>query len=155
MATKLRDAPLPDYETDVAGWAEGQAAALRERRIDALDWDNLAEEIADVSGRERDKIESAMVMLIAHLLKWDHQQSRRSLSWFLTVNEQRRRILRGFRDNPSMRPRASELTLDSYGGGRNEAARQMRILPKLLPADCPYSFDEIMTRPVEWDGEAA
>lgn len=155
MATRLREHPLPDYEADAAGWAEAQAAALRERRADLLDWDNLALEVFDVSSRERDKIESAMAVLIAHLLKWDMQPARHSLSWFLTVSEQRRRIERGFHDNPSLRPRAGQLLLDSYRGGRTEAARQMRVLPKTLPADCPYTYDEIITRPVEWDGETA
>ncbi len=155
MATRLREPPLPEYETDAAGWAEAQAAALRERRVDRLDWENLAVEIADVSGRERDKIESAMIVLIAHLLKWDAQPSRRSLSWYLTVLEQRQRIVRGFRGNPSLRPRAAELTRDSYRSARTKAARQMRVMPKSLPVDCPFSFDEMMTRPIEWNGEIA
>ncbi len=155
MATRLRDAALPDHATDAAGWAEAQAAALRERRVDLLDWDNLAEEIADVSGRERDKIESAMVILMAHLLKWEFQASRRLGSWAITVSEQRNRVLRGLRDNPSLRSRASAMMLDSYHSARNAAAKQMGVVRRTLPTICPFSYDEIMTRPIEWDGEAA
>lgn len=155
MATKLREVPLPAYGSDAAGWAEAQAAALRERRIDLLDWDNLAEEIADVSGRERDKLESALATLLMHLLKWDHQPSRRGASWAITVAEQRRRIARGLTENSSLRPRVPDMVDHSYASGRNAAAIELQVSPKLFPSICPYSFDEIMTRPIEWDGELA
>ena len=39
----------PDlYDTDILIWSEEQAEFLRRRAANALDWDNLAEEIADV-----------------------------------------------------------------------------------------------------------
>jgi hypothetical protein len=40
-----------DYETDILLWSERQAELLRSRAVNALDWDNLAEEIVDV-GRD-------------------------------------------------------------------------------------------------------
>ena len=36
-----------------------------------------------------DKLESALRVLMLHLLKWDHQPSMRSRSWTLTIREQR------------------------------------------------------------------
>lgn len=42
MATLLRDQPTPAYEIDAVGWAETQADALGEHRIEALHWDNFA-----------------------------------------------------------------------------------------------------------------
>ena len=36
-----------------------------------------------------DKLESALRVLMLHLLKWDHQPDRRSRSWTASVREQR------------------------------------------------------------------
>ena len=38
----------PLYDTDILLWSEQQAELLRRRAANALDWDNLAEEIGDV-----------------------------------------------------------------------------------------------------------
>ncbi len=155
MATRLREPPLPEYETDAAGWAEAQAAALRERRVDRLDWENLAVEIADVSGRERDKIVSALRVLLLHLLKWDHQPARRSRSWWRSVAEQRGRIADGLDENPSLRPRVAWMIARAYRDARRDAAVEMRVFLDALPAECPYHFEEMINRPVEWNGEIA
>ena len=155
MATKLREPTLPNYEADGVGWAEAQAAALRDRRVDLLDWDNLAEEIDDVGRSRRDRVRSALTVSIAHLLKWDDQPSRRSVSWVIPVSEQRSRVISRLDENPSLRPRLAAMPAKAYRSGRNEAALQMGILSKTLPADCPYSYDEMMTRSIEWNGEIA
>jgi hypothetical protein len=36
------------YDADILPWSEQQAELLRQRSANALDWDNLAEEIKDV-----------------------------------------------------------------------------------------------------------
>ena len=155
MATLLREPPLPDYRGDLAGWAERQAAALRERRSDALDWANLAEEIGDLSARERDKLVSALRIVLVHLLKWDLQPARRSRSWWRSVAEHRNRVNDGLDESPSLRPRLAALIAKAYRDARVDAAVEMRIRLAKLPAECPYTYDELMTRPVEWDGETA
>jgi len=155
MATKLREPALPDYEADGVGWAEAQAAALLARRVDLLDWENLAEEIADVGKRERDTLESALRLVAMHLLKWDHQSERRSRSWWTTIANQRDGARKRLRENPSLRPRLAGIIEDAYRVARRDAANEMDIAIKSIPIECPYSFDEIMTRPIEWDGELA
>jgi hypothetical protein len=54
MATRIKPA-RPDgglYEADVVAWAEAQAEAPRAGRLDELDSENLAEDVADVGRRE-------------------------------------------------------------------------------------------------------
>jgi hypothetical protein len=46
-----------------------QVSALRERRIEDLDWENIAEEIEDLGKGEKRSIESHLERLIEHLLK--------------------------------------------------------------------------------------
>jgi Domain of unknown function DUF29 len=61
------------YEQDLYAWTQEQAALLRARRADALDWENLAEEIAAVGGSDRRKLESRLCVTLLHLLKWQAQ----------------------------------------------------------------------------------
>jgi hypothetical protein len=57
------------YERDPYTWALEQARALRERRVAEVDWDNLAEEVEDLAGRQPDSLKSYCRVLIEHLLK--------------------------------------------------------------------------------------
>jgi hypothetical protein len=47
------------YDQDSYSWALAQARALRERRLEELDWDNLAEEVGDLAGRHADALARA------------------------------------------------------------------------------------------------
>jgi hypothetical protein len=57
------------YEEDLYAWTQDQAALLRARQPDGLDWVNLAEEIAAVGGSDRRKLESRLCVVLLHLLK--------------------------------------------------------------------------------------
>ncbi len=48
------------YDQDSYSWALAQARALRERRSEELDWDNLAEEVGDLAGRHADALGRAI-----------------------------------------------------------------------------------------------
>ena len=80
-----------NYEADIMAWAQEQARLLRARRFDALDIEHLAEEIEDVGKSEQRELENRMAVLLAHLLKWQHQPARRGSSW-ATIRHQRQRI---------------------------------------------------------------
>ncbi|RYE71367.1 MAG: DUF29 domain-containing protein, partial [Hyphomicrobiales bacterium] len=77
------------HEDDVYGWVQEQVASLRAGRIDALDLDSIAEELSDVGAEQYDKLESAVVVVLVHMLKWDHQPERRSRSWTQSIDEHR------------------------------------------------------------------
>ena len=79
-------------EADLYSWARRQAELLRAGRLSEIDAAAIAEEIDDVGEEQYDKLESALRVLMLHLLKWDHQPSMRSRSWTLTIREQRRRV---------------------------------------------------------------
>ena len=65
-----------------------QAELLREGRLAEIDAAAIAEEIDDVGEEEYHRLESALRVLMLHLLKWDHQPERRSRSWTLSIREQ-------------------------------------------------------------------
>jgi hypothetical protein len=140
----------PRYERDLYGWATEQAALLRAGRIAEADARNIAEELDDVGSEQYDKLESALRLILLHLLKWDHQPERRSRSWWASITVQRNQVRRVLRKNPGLKPQVKTAMADAYEDARIEAAAQTRLSPRKLPAQCPYAWDEIMERLVEW-----
>ncbi len=134
------------YEHDPYTWALEQAALLRAGRLAEIDPFNLADEIEDVASSEYDKLESALTVLLLHILKWDHQPQRRSRSWQSSIREQRRRVVRQLRRNPGLKSRLDEALQDAYQDGRDRASGETNLDVETFPPALPYSFDEIMSR---------
>ena len=55
------------YEDDLFAWTQEQAALLRAHAVDGLDWENLAEEIESMGGRDRRELEERCGELLADL----------------------------------------------------------------------------------------
>ena len=135
-----------EYERDFYSWLMEQARHLRDGRFDALDRDNLAEEIESAGAEQFNKLVSALRVLMAHMLKWDHQPSLRSRSWVLSVEEQRLEIADVLSDNPGLKPRIGEAIARAYRRARIEAAKETGLDEAEFAATCPYSFDDLMSR---------
>ena len=67
----------PAKEADLYSWARRQAELLRAGRLAEIDPVAIAEEIDDVGEEEYYRIESALRLVMLHMLKWDHQPDRR------------------------------------------------------------------------------
>src|SRR3954469_5178253 len=143
---KTKPARRTRYEDDLYTWVSEQVDLLRAGRLDQIDAENVAEELSDVGAEQYDKLESALEVLLMHMLKWDHQPERRSRSWSLTILEQRQRIAK-----PLRKSRLSEAVEDGFALGRTRAAREMRVMLQSLPASCPYDWGAIMNRDFDLD----
>ena len=138
------------YDRDLYSWAVEQAALLRAGRIAEADVLNIAEEIDDVGNEQYDKLESALRVILLHLLKWDHQPERRSRSWRGSIRAQRHRVQKVLRKNPGLKARLDEAVAEGYADARIEAANETGLEDDVFPVDCVYSFEEIMERPIDW-----
>ncbi|MCK7515885.1 MAG: DUF29 domain-containing protein [Desulfobacterales bacterium] len=65
------------YEEDVYTWAMCNAELLRRGCFDQIDVEHIAEEIESVGKSERRELENRLILLLAHLLKWQYQPERR------------------------------------------------------------------------------
>lgn len=140
-------------EADLYSWARRQAELLRAGRLSEIDAAAIAEEIDDVGEEQYDKLESALRVLLLHLLKWDHQTSMRSRSWTLTIREQRRRAERQLRKNPGLRSQVEEALGAAYEDARIEAASETGLPLSVFPARCPFEYAELMERSIVWPGD--
>jgi hypothetical protein len=139
------------YETDVLKWSELQAALLRrlaagERLNDQVDWGNVVEEIESVATEQVHVVASLLMQAMAHRLKamgWP--DARDAANW--QADARRFAIDAADRFTPSMRRR---LRLDRIFG------RALRVLPEhmdgqppqALPADCPWSLEDLLAEDV-------
>ena len=156
MATKAKDrAPLSPprtrYEDDLYTWVEEQVALLRAGRLSEVDALNVAEELSDVGISELKGLRSSIAVLVQHLLKWDYQPRRRSLSWMATVNEQRRQVQLALEESPGLTSKLTTIVSDGYASGLDKAVAETGLDYDTFPAACPYSFEEMMARPIVYE----
>jgi hypothetical protein len=137
----------PGYEEDFAAWAQAQADLLRERRFEELDVENLVDEVESVGRSQFSALDSALELILFHMMKWDYQTERQGRSWRDTINEQRRQVIKLLQQNPSLKSRLTEAVESAYGGVPDKVDRVTGVPAHRLPATCPYSWDEIMNRP--------
>ncbi|MBL8553877.1 MAG: DUF29 domain-containing protein [Phenylobacterium sp.] len=135
------------YERDFYGWTQDQADALRRRSVNELDWENLLEEVESMGRQERDTLKSRLIVLLLHLLKWEHQPDRRGRSWALTILEQRARAQELLDENPSLRPVIGDVVASAYRLARIRAAKETRLPIRSFPKDSPFDWASAMSEP--------
>lgn len=138
---------------DLYQWSIEQASHLRAGRLDLVDIPNVADEISDVGHSEYDKLESALAVLLQHMLKWDFQVERRSRSRETTIEEQRARTLKQLKRSPSLKSKLDDILVDAFATARRSAYSETGLPKKLFPDACPYSWSDIMDRPCTLDQE--
>lgn len=145
MSSNKSDRANALYESDFYGWTELQAKALATRQVEALDWQNLREEIISLGKQEYRELVSRLTVLVGHLLKWEYQPDKRSRSWFLTIREQRRAIRRHLQGNPSLKSRIPTALSDAFEAGVDLALRDTDLPIRTFPSHCLFTFEDIIT----------
>ena len=72
----------------------------------------------DVGKSEQRELANRMAILLAHLLKWQHQPERRGASWERTIKAQRKEIAYHLDETASLRPKLLEPRWLGYGLGQ-------------------------------------
>jgi hypothetical protein len=134
------------YDRDFYTWSLEQARLVREGRWAAVDRDNVAEEIESLGREQFNNLESALRVLMLHMLKWDHQPTLRSRSWALSIKAQRAELNDVIADNPGLKPRIGEAISRGYYRASIEAARETGLEEDQFPTTCPYDWDAIVSR---------
>ena len=97
----------PDlYQTDPNLWYKKTAKALRNKDIEQLDWEIIAEEIEDIRRSEKRVLDSYVQRLLEYLLKlelWSSEVDRCQRGWEAEVRNLRNQIRRIIKKNPSLK----------------------------------------------------
>jgi len=147
MATRIRPKAKNLYDEDFYVWTEAQAALLRKRQFDALDLDNLIEEVEALGRAEKTGVLNTASVIIEHLLKlqFSPAQGPRN-TWRASVREHRRRLRRDL--TPRLRQILDAELPTLYGEIRDDTAALLRdygehAAADALPTTCPYTLDQI------------
>jgi hypothetical protein len=96
------------YDEDILAWSKQQAEALRSvargGSNQALDWDNIAEEIEDLGKARQSALNGQIRRIIQHLLKLENSpaiEPRRG--WLISINNARVEIDYLLEKSPSLR----------------------------------------------------
>jgi hypothetical protein len=131
------------YDTDLYAWTQDQAGYLRGKQWEALDINNLAEEVESLGNEQEHAVESHLADLLLHLPKMAYQHQRR-LSWVRSVNNARHEIARRLRRSPSLRPKLPQLMAWAYPDARKDATRETRLPRETFPETCPWPLEQLL-----------
>jgi hypothetical protein len=130
------------YATDFHDWAFEQARKLRDG--EPVDVENIAEELEGLGKSIEQQLESRLIILIVHWLKWEFQPAKQSKSWRATIREQQRRIARLVIKNPSLQPLVPDAVIEAYAVAVIQAALETGLVEADFPGQCPYDYAELM-----------
>jgi adenosyl cobinamide kinase/adenosyl cobinamide phosphate guanylyltransferase len=138
------------YDQDFYAWTQRQIELLQAQQWNQVDVENLIEELDSLGKQQRQELRNCLGVLLGHLLKWRYQPEARSKSWAATILEQRRRIQRHLKENPSLQLYLPEAIEIGYEDGLDLVNRETPLDPVQLPQTCPFSEFEIFEEPVDW-----
>src|SRR5579872_609816 len=111
-------------------------------RYAEMDYPHLSEYLADMAKRDRREVFSRLVVLLDHLLKWEHQPAQRCGSWRGTIREQRRE-LRQLLESGTLRNHAQTVLAEAYAEARRQAADESELRLDIFPAADVRTLDEL------------
>ncbi|CAN1212889.1 DUF29 domain-containing protein [Tumidithrix helvetica PCC 7403] len=133
------------YDADYLQWIESTLEKLQNQDYKHIDWENLVEELRDMGKSERRSLESNLIVILLHLLKWQYQPECRSGSWESSAIEHRRRIKKSLQESPSLKPYLTSILTECYAEALKQAKAETGLPIATFPAECPYDlFTEIM-----------
>lgn len=132
------------YVTDFLGWLSQQELALKNRDGASLDWENLAEELAEMGISERNELKNRLIVLLVHLLKWQYQPNKRSVSWFTTIANQRDDLQDLLSESPGLRQYIPNILAKAYRNARREASAETGLGLIIFEEVCPYGINQIL-----------
>ncbi|PQJ95713.1 DUF29 domain-containing protein [Chromatium okenii] len=140
------------YETDYSAWTLQTAELIRAGRFTELDIEHLLTELSDMSKSERDELASRLLILIAHLLKWEYQYQTLAerwrdfdgRSWQRTIIEQRKRLALRLRKSPGLKAVVNEVIAEVYPDAIDLAQKETRLPITTFPQNCLYNLTQLL-----------
>ena len=153
------------YRRDPFTWAQRQAAAMRRRNYDAIDWENVIEEIEDVARAEERQWTRNCARAIENLLTVEHDPTPTASTlahWRMEIRNFRREMADAIKDNPGLQRRYDEMlakawkrgralardqlteySMAAVAGGEISEKAQYRLWNRKLPAENPYELADV------------
>jgi len=128
------------YHEDETAWLEEMSRLVAQRRYQDLDIEHLSEFLSDMARRDKREVLSRLTLLLAHLLKWDHQPDQRSQGWKATIAVQRRELA-DLLESGALRNFADEVLPKAYERAVKQACLETDVPETTFPTECPFTLD--------------
>jgi hypothetical protein len=135
------------YDTDYNLWVLETVKKLEKRDLDSLDWENLIEEVLDLSERKRRKMTSLLMKLIEHLLilqYWQFEKERNRGHWEREILNFRLQIMEELEHSPSLNNHLESKFLDCYHKGRKLASKHSQLPLNTFPENPMAPLERIL-----------
>ena len=133
-----------DYHHDQFGWMAQQVELLRAGRLDDLDRHSLAELLTDLAGSDKRAFESAMRVLLQHMLKVLVQPEKLTRDWLHSIAVQQVEARSLIEMEPGMRPLLPGLYAAAYQDARRLASAETGIALTRFPAENLWTMEEAL-----------
>ncbi len=159
--TAVRRGAAGLYMRDLYSWSLEQARVLRERRLGALDFENLADEVENLAKSEVRQLTSYAARILEHFCKFAHwawlRQGNERI-WRAEVDAYRGRAARTLRGSPELKAILGQILEDAWDDARRELAKEVAksaisephfahiagLGKQAYPAVCPWTFYQVM-----------
>jgi len=132
------------YEQDLFAWTQQQVNLLTHQRWHELDVENLIDELEGMARRDRREMINRLIILIAHLLKWEFQPDHQSGSWRGSIQEQRLQPNGLLEDSPSLHQQFIESLEKAYPQAIKLASKETELPTTKFPNECPYELAQVL-----------
>lgn len=132
------------YEQDLFAWTQQQVNLLTHQRWHELDVENLIDELEGMARRDRREMINRLIILIAHLLKWEFQPDHQSGSWRGSIQEQRLQLNGLLEDSPSLHQQFIESLEKAYPQAVKLASKETELPTTKFPNECPYELAQLL-----------
>ena len=139
------------YDQDIFAWSKQQAEALRSvargGSNQALDWDNLAEEIEDLGRSQQSALQSQVRRIIGHFLKLEYcRMAGPRRGWRASIVDARVEIDILLKHNPSLVSELGAIVAEEHSARR---ARPSQALSGIVISTAPLqiAFAQRPTQP--------
>ncbi|NBD18207.1 MAG: DUF29 family protein [Cyanobacteria bacterium] len=147
MVAQSQQAQKQLYETDYHLWVLETVKKLQNHELEAIDWENLIEEISDLARRDKKKLKSLLKNLIEHLLKlkyWQAEKARNQGHWQAEITNFRQLIRDELEESPSLQPYLYEIYPQCYAEARKIASQRSQLSLNTFPESAIAPLDQVL-----------
>jgi hypothetical protein len=132
----------PHYDEDFYAWILEQAQLLKARQFEALDLDNLVDEVESLARQERHLVQHRLAQLLTHLVAWWGNIPERCRRWQSTIAVQRYELQDILHDSPSLAAVVPEELAEAWAWVRQRSAETWPYAA--FPQDCPWTPSQLL-----------
>ena len=92
----------------------------------------------------KDALESNLIRVLQHLLKWKYQPQKQTNSWKASMTEHSLRLNKAFKKSPSVKVYFDDVFTECYQDARLIASQETRVNTLSFPEACPSECEDIL-----------